>query len=169
MRAFLRLGLVVVLAALSSCQTGLSPAQQAMVDARNAAIAAEAPADYFIGRRFHIDRTHFWGYLRKPRQPWMQSKLVILNERVMKAPDRLPEEGNGLTNTYGFDHNYEYRIWGNFTGRKIYDPNSDLFLQEFQLTRYQLINSNPGWLFEPNEKFNGAQLLRGEPEAMPPN
>ena len=70
---------------------------------------------------------------------------------------------------YGFDHNQEYRIWGNFTGRRVYDPNSDLFLPEFQLTRWQLINQSPGWLFQPNERFNGNQLLRGEPEAMPRN
>lgn len=167
--ALLRLCLLVVVLGLSSCQTGLSPAQQAQLDARNAAIAAEAPADYYIGRRFHIDRTHFWGYLRKPRQPWEQSKLVIMNERVTRTPDRLPEEGNGTTNTFGFDHNQEYRIWGSFTGRKIYDPNSDLFLPEFQLTRWQLLNPAPGWLFQPNEKFNGYQLLRGEPDAMPRN
>jgi len=30
-----------------------------------------------------------------------------------------------------------------------------------------MISSTPGWLFKPNEKFNGYQLLRAEPEAMP--
>jgi hypothetical protein len=58
-------------------------------------------------------------------------------------------------------------VWGRFTGRKIYDPNSDLILPEFEAIRYELISSTPGWLFKPNEKFNGYQLLRAEPEAMP--
>jgi len=165
----IRLCVLVPLLALVSCQTGLSPAMQAQVDARNASISAEPPGDYYIGRRFRIDRTHFWGYVRKPRQPWMESKLVIMNERSTRTPDRLPEETSGTGNVYGFDHNQEYRIWGNFTGRRVYDPNSDLFLPEFQLTRWQLINQSPGWLFQPNERFNGNQLLRSEPEAMPRN
>jgi len=168
--ALLRLTvLLLAVLALPSCQNGMSAAMQAQVQARNAAIAAEAPGDCYIGRRFRIDRTHFWGYLRKPQQPWEQSKLVIMNERSTRTPDRLPEERNDGGNQFGFDHNQEYRIWGSFTGRKIYDPNSDLFLPEFQLSRWQLINPSPGWLFRPNEKFNGYQLLRAEQEAMPQN
>ncbi len=152
--------------ALASCQMS-NAEMQAQIDARNAAIAAEPPGDYYIGRRFHLDRTHFWGYVRKPRQPWEQSKLVIMNERSTRQPDRLPESPAGTGNAFGFDHNQEYRLWGSYTGRRIYDPNSDLMLAEFQLTRWQLINPAPGWLFKPGEKFNGYQLMRAEPDAMP--
>ncbi len=152
---------LVILTACGSSQ------MQEQINARNASIAAETPGDYYIGRRFRIDRTHFWGYLRKPRQPWAQAKLVVLNERSGRQPDRLPEEPKEGEPGFGFDHNYEYRIWGGYTGRKVYDPNSDLILPEFQITRYELINSKPGWLFKPNERFNGYQLMRGEPEATP--
>jgi hypothetical protein len=161
-----RLSLLLIAFVLTACQMG-SAEMQAQIDARNAAIAAEAPGDYYIGRRFHIDRTHFWGYLRKPRQPWDQAKLVVFNEHAMKQPDRLPESPSGTGNAFGFDHNSEYRIWGQFTGRRVYDPNSDLALQEFKLTKWQLTNSSPGWLFKPNEKFNGYQLFRAEPLAVP--
>ena len=152
------------LAGAASCTTDPSGP---LVEARNAQIAAEAPGDYYIGRRFHIDRTHFWGYLRRPRQPWQQARLVVFNERLKRAPDRLPEVPSGDGPSHGFDHNHEYRIWGRYTGRKVYDPNSNLILPEFELHRYQLINSSPGWLFNPRERFNGFQLLRNEPEAIP--
>jgi hypothetical protein len=149
---------------LTSCGTTANSEQIAL---RKAAIAAEAPGDYYIGRRFHIDRTQFWGYLRRPGQDWMQSKLVIMGEQQMKTPDRVHEAPSGTSPAYGFDHNSEYRIWGNFSGKKVYDPNSNLILPEFVLQRYQLVNSHPGWLFKPNERFNGEQLLRGEAGAIP--
>ena len=155
---------LAIMLGLSSCA---DPRIQEQIVQRNAVIAAETPGDYFIGRRFHIDRTHFWGYVRKPRQPWQTSKLVVLNEKLAKAPDRLREEPMDGTAGFGYDHNYEYKLWGYFSGRKIYDPNSDLFIPEFVLQRYELISDHAGWLFMPNEKFNGAQLLRAEPEAMP--
>lgn len=163
---YLRLALLLAcLSGLTAC--GTSSRLQGQVDARNAVIAAEAPGDYYIGRRFRIDRTHFWGYLRRPRQSWDQSKLVVMNERTTRQPDRMPEEGTNDGAQFGFDHNYEYRVWGGFTGRKIYDPNSDLLLPEFQPTRFELIKGSAGWLFKPNERFNGFQLLRAEPGTTP--
>lgn len=148
-------------------QCASSPDVSLLVNQRRAEIAAEAPGDYFIGRRFFIERTHFWGYLRRPQQDWQSSKLVIFNESKMRAPDRLPEMPTGTEMAYGYDHNREYRIWGRFTGRKIYDPNSDLALPEFELQRAEIKNQSPGWLFTPKERFNGYQLLRVEPEATP--
>ncbi len=35
---------------------------------RNAAIANEATGDFYYGRRYHVKKTRFWGYLRQPRQ-----------------------------------------------------------------------------------------------------
>jgi len=159
-----RLTLLLCLLVLTACQ---NPAIQQQIDLRNASIAQEPRGDYYIGRRFSIERTHFWGYLRRPGQPWDQAKLVVMSERSKAQPDRLPEEPGGTSNAYGYDHNWDYQVWGRFTGRKIYDPNSDLILPEFEAIRYELISSTPGWLFKPNEKFNGYQLLRAEPEAMP--
>ena len=156
--------LVLALLGLTACE---NPHIQEQINQRNAAIAAEVPGDYFIGRRFHIDRTHFWGYVRRPRQSWQDSKLVVMSEKIVKTPDRLREQPMDGTPGFGYDHNSEYKIWGYFSGRKIYDPNSDLFIPEFVAQKFELLTDHPGWLFQPNEKFNGAQLLRGEPEAMP--
>lgn len=163
-----------ILRFLSACtalvlitQCASSPDVGLLVNQRKAEIAAEAPGDYYIGRRFFIERTHFWGYLRRPQQDWQSSKLVIFNESKMRAPDRLPELPTGTEMAYGYDHNREYRIWGRFTGRKIYDPNSDLVLPEFELQRAEIKSASPGWLFTPKERFNGYQLLRVEPEANP--
>ncbi len=158
------LPLVIASLLLSSCGSTASSEQLA---SRRAAIAAEPRGEYFIGRRFHIDRTQFWGYVRKPGQDWAEAKLIVIGEQQMKAPDRVPEAPSGNAPAYGFDHNTEYRLWGHFSGKKIYDPNSNLILPEFVLQRYQLITEHPGWLFKPNERFNGAQLLRGEPDALP--
>ena len=162
----LRLLLLALTVVLASCQMN-DAAVQALMDQRSAQIAAEAPGDYYIGRRFHIDRTHFWGYVRKPRQSWDTAKLVVMNERAARTPDRLPEEPRGTGNAFGYDHNAEYRVWGRFTGRRIYDPNSDLAIPEFECTRFQLISPSAGWLFKPNERFNGNQLLRVEPGTAP--
>lgn len=144
---------------LSSCA---DPMVQQKIDERRMAIANEPRSDYFIGRRFFIERTHFWGYLRRPGQSWDDSRLVVINEKHMLSPDRLPEEPTDGGNAFGYDHNREYKIWGHFTGQKVYDPNSDLFLPEFVLTKYELHNQSPGWLFQPKEKYDGAHLLRWE-------
>jgi hypothetical protein len=155
-------------ALLPSCATSLSSAQygQAMA-ARSAQIAAEPRGDYYIGRRFYIERTHLWGYLRRPGESWDRARLVIMNERAQRVPDRLPESPSGTGLAHGYDHNREYRIQGRYTGKKVYDPNSNLILPEFELQRAAEMNSSPGWLFHPAERFNGNQLLRGEPDAMP--
>jgi hypothetical protein len=42
-----------------------------------------------------------------------------------------------------------------------------MILPEFELRRWEVLNDSPGWLFRPNERFNGKQLLRGEPGSAP--
>lgn len=128
----------------------------ASVQARNAQIAQEPPGDYYIGRRWWVDGTRFWGYLRKPGQPWTDSKLVIMNERSSRQPDRVPEEGVGQV--HGYDHNFEYRIWGSYTGQTVYDPNSNFMIPEFRITRHELITERPGFLFYPGESYNPRKL-----------
>ena len=162
-RTFLFIAPLFALVLTSCGTTDVSP----QLEARRLAIASEPPGDYYIGRRFAIERTHFWGYLRRPGQPWATSKLVVMGERIQKTPDRLPEAPSGDGRAFAFDHNHEYRLWGYYSGRKVYDPNSDLILPEFVLQRYEPLNSSPGWLFSPKERFNGSQLLRNEPEALP--
>lgn len=158
------LGLTV---ALTACSSSTSPRQQQLMDYRRMEIAAETPGDYYIARRFHIERTHIWGYVRKPGQPWHEAKLVMMNEKITRQPDRYPELPQGDGPAFGSDHNREYRLWGYFSGRRVYDPNSNLSLPEFVLQRYEVKNTSPGWLFHPGERFNGKQLLRGEPGSTP--
>ncbi len=153
---------------ITGCETtGLSPQQALSVDVRRRQIAVEPRGDFYVGRRFYIDHTHLWGYLRSPGQDWNTAKLVIMNERYQKIPNRLPEQPSDGGYAYGDDHNTEYRIWGRYTGRKVFDPNSNLVLPEFELRRWEVSNASPGWLFKPNERFNGSQLLRAEPGSTP--
>jgi hypothetical protein len=154
---------------LTGCETGgaSNPRYAQQLEYRRLSIASEPRGDYYIGRRFHIDRTHFWGYVRRPGESWETSKLVVLNEKFKNAPDRLPEIPADYGHAYGYDQNSEYRLWGYYSGRKVYDPNSDLILPEFVLQRYELISDSPGWLFRPDENFDGHHLLRREPGAMP--
>jgi hypothetical protein len=156
--------LLAVTVLLSACADPMIEQQLAN---RRAIIANEPRGDWYIGRRFYISKTQFWGYLRRPGQSWDDARLVMMNENSRHAPDRLQEMPMGEGNAHGFDHNHEYKIWGSFTGRTVYDPNSDLFLPEFMLTNWEPISSSPGWLFKPNERFNGSQLLRFEKQNYP--
>jgi hypothetical protein len=127
---------LVALAAilLTSCETvdREGPARAALA----AAIRAEAPGDYFIGRRMYKKDYKMWGWVREPGMPWKTAKLVMINEQLKLAPDR---EGGKL----GTDNNFEYRLRGRFTGETVYEPASDKFYPEFQLTGYELINQTP--------------------------
>jgi hypothetical protein len=156
--------LLCLAALLTSC---VDPMIGQQLSTRQMAIAGEPRGDWFIGRRFYIERTQFWGYLRRPGQPWDSAKLVMVNESQKRTPDRLPEMPAGDGPARGFDHNREYRIWGHYTGKKIYDPNSDLFLPEFMLTNWEVKNESPGWLFHPKEKMDGHHLLRFEKTDYP--
>jgi hypothetical protein len=120
---------------------------------RNAKIASEQTGDFFYGRRYHVQKTRFWGYVRKPRQPWSRARLVIFLEDRKLAPDRLPEAGPP-GQRYAFDNNFEYRLRGYFTGEERYEPNSNQFLPAFMLTGYEVVDRNPGWLFSPGDRYD---------------
>ena len=104
-------------------------------------IQQEPPGDYFIGRRYFKPDYKFWGYVRRPGQPWSTARLVMLNEKQKLAPDR--EEVN-----FGFDNNYEYKLYGNFSGENVYEPASNGVYPEFVLKGYKLISTNPGPIFK---------------------
>jgi len=154
----LLLGTLVALA-LSSCQTigtsvisgNLNPNHPELLS-RRARIEAEPPGNYYIGRRYWVPGTRFWGFVREPGQHWEDAKLVVFNENQKKAPDRLPEAAESGP-SHGYDHNYEYILKGEFSGERIYDPNSNQILPEFVLRDYKLVSSQPGFLFHPNEVF----------------
>ncbi|MFU8892492.1 MAG: hypothetical protein ACNA8L_02585 [Luteolibacter sp.] len=127
------------------------------MEERQATIASESTGDFFYGRRYHVEKTRFWGYVRKPRQPWSRAQLVMMREDRKTQPDRLPEDGPP-GQRFGFDHNYEYRLRGHFTGREAYDPNSNQFLPEFMLTGYEVVDRNPGWLFTPQDRYDPRRI-----------
>ncbi len=112
--------------------------------ALNQAIASEPPGNYFVGRRFYRRSYFFWGYVRKPRQPWSTAQLVMFNEQRLHAPDR---EANAI----GYDNNYEYRLEGYFSPDRVYEPASNRFYPEFVLTNYKVLSSNPPSIYrEPS-------------------
>lgn len=122
------------------------------LEERQAAIAAEPTGDHFIGRRYYVEKTRFWGYVRKPRESWNKAKLVVMREDKKRQPDRLPESGVGRV--YGYDQNFEYKLRGYLTGNKVYDPNSNQILPEFMLTGCEVLDRNPGWLFRPDDRYD---------------
>jgi len=154
----LPLFLVLAVSLLGGGCASTTPAHRAQQER----ISQEPSGDYWVGRRFHWQGTRVWGYVRKPRQSWKSSRLVIVDENSRRQPDRLPEmptdSAAGLL--HGFDHNYEYRLWGAFSGSEAYDPNGNLTLPVFRLERLELITRNPGFVFNPGDERNQRRLPR---------
>ncbi len=132
--------LLLSLSFLVGCETMPEGIQQARI-AMSQRIQSEPPGDYFIGRRYFKRDYKFWGYVRRPGQPWSTAQLVMLNENQKLAPDR--EQIN-----FGVDNGYEYRLYGNFSGDKVYEPASNGIYPEFVLKRYELISANPAPIFK---------------------
>ncbi len=125
---------------LASCTPQEPDRVKAARLAQRRAILQEPPGDYFIGRRYYNETYKFWGYVRKPGQPWKDARLVMFNEKQKLAPDR-------AANHFGEDNNSEYRLFGRFTGDSVYEPPSNRLLPEFQLKGYELISRNPPSIF----------------------
>src|SRR6267143_422289 len=134
-------GILLGLFLITGCETPMpSGIQQARIDSAQK-IAAEPPGDYFIGRRYFKGSVYkFWGYVRKPGQPWSTAQLVVFNEKEKLAPDREKL-------SFGSDNNYEYKLYGSFSGQTVYEPASNGFYPEFVLKRYELISTNPVPIF----------------------
>ena len=82
-------GLLIILL-LPGCETTKPEVDQAVAAARVArqqAILTEETGDYYIGRRYHVEPTRYWGYLRRPRSGWETAKLVMMNESIKPVPD----------------------------------------------------------------------------------
>ncbi len=127
------------------------------VEERNAKIASEPTGDFYYGRRYFVEKTRFWGYLRKPRQPWSGAKLVVFKEDKKNNPDRLSENGPP-GQRYGFDNNTEYRIRGYYLPEQAYEPNSNQVLPTFMLTGYEVLDRQPGWLFRPDDRYDRLRI-----------
>jgi hypothetical protein len=130
---------------LVGCQTVPQGIQEARIEMAQR-IAAEPPGDYYIGRRYYKPDFKFWGYVRRPGQPWSTAQLVMLNEKQKLAPDREQLE-------FGNDNNYEYKLYGEFSGDKVYEPASNSVYPEFVLKGYELISTNPTPIFK--SQFRG--------------
>lgn len=127
---------------LSACQTG--PSARDIAKARAAMeeeIRHEKPGAYFVGRRYYKVDYKMWGYLRKPGESWIDSRLVVLNEDKTYAPDR-------AANAIGSDNGFEYKISGRFSGQDVYEPASNGIYPEFILERAELISKTPGPIFK---------------------
>lgn len=147
MRRLIRSACLAALAAVTlfqnACQTVDTQAPERA--AMNAAIRAEAPGDFFIGRRMYKSDYKMWGWVREPGKPWTTARLVMMNEQTKLAPDR--EAGK-----LGSDNNYEYRLSGRFSGDTVYEPASDQFYPEFVLAGYELINTKPTGIYITNRQ-----------------
>ncbi|MEP6937168.1 MAG: hypothetical protein ABI871_03780 [Chthoniobacterales bacterium] len=130
---------------LSGCETVPLGIQQARI-AMSQRIQSEPPGDYYIGRRYYKPDYKFWGYIRRPGEAWGSAQLVMLNEKQKLAPDR--EQVN-----FGNDNNYEYKLYGGFSGDKVYEPASNGIYPEFVLKNYELISTNPPPIFR--SQYNG--------------
>ncbi len=132
----------------ASCETTPKGIQQARIEMAQK-IAAEQPGDYYIGRRYFKPVFKFWGYVRRPGQPWSSAQMVMLNEKQKLAPDR-------ERLSFGSDNNYEYKLYGDFSGDKVYEPASNTVYPEFVLKNYELISTNPPPIFK-SQMSGGAQ------------
>jgi hypothetical protein len=129
----------------AGCETVPQGIQQAKIDMATH-IRSEPPGDYYIGRRYFKPDYKFWGYVRKPGQPWSTAVLVMLNEKQKLAPDR--EQMH-----FGVDNNYEYKLTGYFSGERVYEPASNGIYPEFVVKNFELISTNPTPIFA--SQFSG--------------
>lgn len=142
---------------LVSCQTSMPEGIQAARIAMNDEIRNEPPGDYFIGRRYYKQDYKFWGYIRSPGQPWSTAKLVMLNEQTKLAPDR--ELGK-----LGSDNNYEYKLFGSFSGETVYEPSSNGIYPEFVLTGYEVRSVSPSPIFRTPAATDPARRVIVRPQ-----
>ena len=131
---------VASVCSFSGCRTtelaGIHAARVAM----QSSIQNEEPGNYYIGRRYYKRDYKFWGYVRSPGQPWSSAKLVMMNEQGRLAPDR-------ETGQLGSDNNYEYKLYGSFSGQTVYEPASNGFYPEFVLKSYELRSVTPANIY----------------------
>ncbi len=147
------LSVLLACALLAGCET----TSVSRVDANvAAAIAAEPPGNYYVGRRYYKKDYKMWGWVRRPGQPWKTAQLVMLNENTKLAPDR-------AAGTLGLDNNHEYRLQGYFTGGQVYEPASNRFYPEFVLTGQELVSMAPPFIYQDRRALDPAVRLLTPP------
>ena len=148
------LPLVCTLVIFSGCAT--ADPQGASRTAMLAEIKGEPPGSYYIGRRYYKVDYKFWGWVRKSGEPWSAAVMVMLNENTKLAPDR--ELGK-----IGSDNNYEYKIFGDFSGQRVYEPASNGFYPEFVLKGYELKSVSPGNIYKAAGATNPERRIVAHP------
>jgi len=93
------------------------PQDSAARAAMNRATLSEPPGNYFGGRRMYKRDYKMWGWIREPGGPWKTARLVMLNKPQKLASDR-------AAGSLGSDNNTEYKLFGAFSGDKVYEPAS---------------------------------------------
>jgi hypothetical protein len=125
-----------------ACQT--VPSRKQLEKARRTmeeSIPREPKGDYYVGRRYYKVDYKMWGYVRKPGEPWSDSRLVMFNEDITLAPDR-------AENAIGSDNGFEYKLTGQFSGKDVYEPASNGIYPEFILKKAELLSKTPGPIFK---------------------
>lgn len=151
LRLLLLLAVVLGVGACETTSTDLYDRQRA---AMAAAIREEPAGDYFVGRRLFKEDYKMWGWVRKPGQPWKAAQLVMMNEQQKLAPDR-------ASGRLGTDNDYEYRLFGYFSGETVYEPASNKFYPEFVLTGYELRSTDPPLIYDSVDQTNpGVRILK---------
>ena len=82
--------------------------------------------------------------MRRPGQPWSTARLVMLNENRKLAPDR-------EVNQFGADNHCLYRLYGRFTGERVYEPVTNRVYPEFLLAGYTLLDTDRPPFFSPRD------------------
>jgi hypothetical protein len=141
----------------SACETPQMRSDAEAKEKLRASIAAEPPGDYYIGRRYYKRDYKFWGWVRRPQQPWTTARMVMLNEQEKLAPDR-------AQNTIGSDNNYEYKLTGSFSEQTVYEPASNGFYPEFNLKSYELITVSPPNIYHVPGATDPARRVIAKPE-----
>lgn len=148
--------LLAITLSLAGCETlEMKNAQSARL-AMDLAIRNETPGDYFIGRRYYKQDYKFWGWVRRPGQPWATAKLVMMNEQTKLAPDR--EQGK-----LGTDNNTEYKLIGELSDQPVYEPASNGFYPEFTLKGYEIRSVSPANIFKTPGATDPARRVIAHP------
>ena len=155
-RRFLLLSALLPLA-FTACETTQMRSDAESREKLRAAIAAEPPGDYFLGRRYYKKDYKFWGFIRRPQQPWATAQLVMMNEQEKLAPDR-------AQNTIGSDNNYEYKLFGRYSDQTVYEPASNGFYPEFVLKSYELVTVSPPNIYKTAGATDPDRRVLAKPE-----
>src|SRR5260370_7254192 len=99
---FWSIGISLCALFFAGCETVPQGIQQAKIEMARK-IAGEPTGNYFIGRRYFKPDFKFWGYVRRPGQPWSSAVLLMLHETAKLPPDR-PQF------TFSYDNTYPYTL-----------------------------------------------------------